>query len=298
MAIKHIIFVPGKNPEPHASQHRRLLWRTLTEGIRRTDSSIACDLQTHQKQFHLISWNYRFYRKYRDISHEIPWINLLINKHGPTKQDIQDANSWIVMISRLILNMADHVPALIKFLPEEIRSTDQDIKYYFNNSNNVAIDIRNNLKRVLRPLLKNQEDILLIGHSQGSFIAYDALWELTHQEKLHGKIDFLTIGSPLGMRYIKRKLMGMNGQGKESYPEIIQHWINLASVGDLAALNHNFHDSFGSMIEQGLVESIEDYYQGIFNFFRTDEGLNSHCSYGYLVNPAVGGIIADWWKQH
>jgi hypothetical protein len=26
--------------------------------------------------------------------------------------------------------------------------------------------------------------------------------------------------------------------------------------------------------------------------------LNCHRSYGYLVNPAVGNIIADWWKHN
>jgi len=47
------------------------------------------------------------------------------------------------------------------------------------------------------------------------------------------------------------------------------------------------------MLERGLVESIEDHSHGIYNFFSSDEGLNCHRSYGYLVNPAVGSIIAD-----
>jgi hypothetical protein len=51
------------------------------------------------------------------------------------------------------------------------------------------------------------------------------------------------------------------------------------------------------MLELGLVESIEDHSHGIYNFFRSDAGLNCHRSYGYMVNPAVGSIIADWWKH-
>ncbi len=298
MTSKHLIFVPGKNPKPRAAQHRELLWRTLIEGVRRADSSVADTLQPHQEQFHLVSWNYLYYHGYKDITREIPWIDALINKHGPTKQDIEEANSWNIRISCFILNLADHIPALIRFLPEEVRSTDQEIKHYFTNGDNVAADIRKLSKHVLRPLLQKQEPILLIAHSLGSVIAYDALWELTHQEGLHGKVDFLTIGSPLGMHYIQRHLMGMNKRGRKSYPGMIAHWINLSAEGDLAALNRNFHDSFKAMREQGLVESIEDHCQGIYNFFRTNEGLNRHRSYGYLVNPAVGSIIADWWKRH
>lgn len=298
MTIKHIVFVPGKNPKPRAAQHRELLWRTLVEGVRRADSHVAEALQPCREQFHLTSWNYLYYHKYKDVTREIPWIDALINKHGPTKQDILDANSWKVRVSGFILNLVDHIPVLIRFLPEDARSTDQEIRRYFNNSGNVAAEMRKLLKHILRPLLERQEPILLIGHSLGSVIAYDALWEMTHQEKMQGKVDFLTIGSPLGMHYIQRYLMGMNGGRPKSYPGLIRHWINLSSEGDLVSLKRNLHDSFGAMLEQGLVESIEDHCQGIYNFFCTNEGLNSHRSFGYLVNPAVGSIIADWWKRN
>lgn len=298
MANKHIIFVPGKNPKPRAAQHRELLWRTLIEGVRRADSSTADTMQSHQELFHLVSWNYIYYHKYKDITRQIPWIDALINKHGPTKQDIREAHSWNVRMSRFILNLVDHIPALIRFLPDEGRSTEKEIKRYFDNLDNVGTDIRKLCKHVLRPMLQKQEPILLIGHSLGSVIAYDALWELTHLEGLQGKVDFLTIGSPLGMHYVQRHLMGMNVRGRKTYPSLIRHWINLSAEGDIAALNRNFHKSFKSMREEGLVESIEDHCQGIYNFFRTDRGLNSHRSYGYLVNPAVGSILADWWKKH
>lgn len=297
MANKHIIFVPGKNPKPRAAQHRELLWRTLLEGVHRADSSVAESLKTHHEQFHLVSWNHLYYHKYKDITREIPWIDALINKHGPTKLDIEEAHSWDIRISRLILNLVDRMPVLIRFLPEDARSTEREIKNYFDNGNNVAADIRKLLKHVLRPLLEKKEPILLIGHSLGSVIAYDTLWELTHQEGLHGKVDFLTIGSPLGMHYVQRHLMGLNAHGRKSYPGMIRHWVNLSSEGDITALNRNFHNAFKAMREQGVVESIEDHCQGIYNFFRTDKGLNSHRSYGYLVNPAVGSIIADWWKR-
>ena len=298
MTTKQIIYVPGKNPKPEPALHRELLWRTLVEGVRRADSAVGNALQASVSQFHLVDWNYLYYQAYKDVTIDIPWIDALINKHGPTEQDIRDANSWNIWLSRFLLTVGDHLPLLIRLLPEEVRGTANEISRYFNNTDNVASQVRGLLKQTLRPMLEKQEAVLLIGHSLGAVIAYDTLWELSYREGLKGKVDFFTLGNPMGMHYIKRRLLGMNGSGKKSYPDQIRHWINLSAVGDVTALNQNLYDSFHPMLELGLVESIEDHCHGIYNYFRTDEGLNCHRSYGYLVNPAVGSIIADWWKHH
>ncbi len=297
MTTKQIIYVPGKNPKPEAAQHRELLWRTLVEGVRRADSAVADTLQACYPQFHLVSWNYLYYHQYKDITRDIPWVDALINKHGPTRQDMRDANSWNIWLSRLLLTLADHIPLLIRLLPREVRGTAEEIDRYLNNNDDIARKIRDLLKQTLRPMLEQQDDVLLIGHSLGSVIAYDTLWELTREEGIKGRVDFLTLGSPMGLHYIQRRLLGMNGHGKKSYPGLIRRWANLSAEGDVAALNQDFSVSFHAMQELGLVESIEDHCHGIYNFFRSDEGLNCHRSYGYLVNPAVGSIIADWWKH-
>jgi hypothetical protein len=297
MTTKQIIYVPGKNPKPEAAQHRELLWRTLVEGVRRADRTVAGTLQPSYPQFHLVSWNYLYYHVYKDITKDIPWIDALINKHGPTEQDMRDARSWNIWLSRFMLTLADHVPLLIRMLPEEVRGTAREIDRYFNNTDDVARRIRDLLKQTLRPMLERQDEVLLIGHSLGSVIAYDSLWELSCQEGIKGKVDFLTLGSPMGMHYIQRRLLGMNGQDEKSYPGLIRHWINFSAEGDVAALNQKFNECFDTMLKLGLVASIEDHCQGIYNFFRSDAGLNCHRSYGYMVNPAVGSIIADWWTH-
>ena len=133
----------------------------------------------------------------------------------------------------------------------------------FVTENNIACDVRELLKQELRPLLSNSDKVLLIGHSMGSVIAYDTLWELSHLEQLPGKVDlFLTIGSPLGMNYVQRRLMGNKYTGKKKYPSNIKHWANISSIGDITALDRIFSDDFGEMVEQGMVESIEDHCEG------------------------------------
>jgi hypothetical protein len=297
MTTKQIIYIPGKNPKPEPALHRELLWRTLVEGVRRADIVVADTLQASYRQFHLVGWNYLYYHAYKNNTKDIPWIDALINKHGPTQQDIRDAHSWNIWLSHLLLALGDHIPLLIRLLPEEVRSTATEISRYFNNTDDVASKVRGLLKQTLRPMLEQQDDVLVIGHSFGSVIAYDTLWELTHQEGVTGKVDFLTLGNPMGMYYIRRRLLGMNGHGGKSYPALIHRWINLSAEGDVTALNQNLNESFHAMLELDLVESIEDHCHGIYNYFRSDAGLNSHRSYGYLVSPAVGSIIANWWKR-
>ena len=298
MSQRHIIFVPGKNPKPPADQHQSMLWRTLIEGVRRAEPHIINELNQHDENFRLIAWNYLYYHTTKDINRDLPWIDALINQHGPTEQDIREAKAWHRKLDRLLYSIVDHLPFLLRLLSDRIRSTAEETRRYFRNRNNIACDVRELLKQELRPLLSNSDKVLLIGHSMGSVIAYDTLWELSHLEQLPGKVDlFLTIGSPLGMNYVQRRLMGNQYTGKKKYPSNIKHWANISAIGDITALDRIFSDDFGEMVEQGMIESIEDHCEGIYNFFRNEKGLNCHRSYGYLVNPAVGKVIADWWQE-
>ncbi len=292
-----IIFVPGKNPKPLPAQHHQLLWRTLLEGVRRAEPTLESSFCDAESAFELIAWNELYYHTYKDISRDLPWIDRLIHQHGPTEQDIAEAHAWHRRLDRVLYSIGDRLPFLIRFLPEKIRLTAKETRRYFHNTNDIAHEIRSLLKKTLRQAWEHQQRIMLIGHSLGSVIAYDTLWELSHQEEYPGKVDmFLTIGSPLGMHYVQRRIQGHDREGLEHYPTIIRRWVNVASVGDVTALDRAISDDFHEMIDIGVIESIEDHCEGIYNFFRNEQGLNCHRSYGYLVNPAVGKIIADWWQ--
>ncbi|MBP6058827.1 MAG: hypothetical protein KA524_10525 [Nitrosomonas sp.] len=298
MNQRQIIFIPGKNPKPPAEQHQKLLWRILLEGVRRAEPDIADNMCQHAENFKLIAWNYIYYHKSKDISSELAWIDALVHQHGPTEHDIREANAWHRKLDRVLYSIVDHLPFLLHLTSEALQSTAKEMTRYFQNKDDIACEIRELLKQQLRPLLASGGKVLLIGHSLGSVIAYDTLWELSHLERLSGKIDlFLTIGSPLGMNYVQRRLMGHDRTGKKKYPTNVRHWVNTSSVGDITALDRIFADDFAPMLSLGIIDSIQDHCDGIYNFYRNEEGLNSHRSYGYLVNPAVGQVIADWWQQ-
>jgi len=294
----HIIYVPGKSPKPSAEHHIDLLWRSLLEGLRRAEPEVAFDIEQHKNMFHLVAWNYKYYQQSHDAAQDLPWLDALLNQHGPTQQDIREAASFRVRLIRYMYILADHIPSLIRWLPQSARSTIEETNAYFENHGNVAYEIRGMLKSLLRPILDKNDSVLVIGHSLGSVIVYDTLWELSRTEVHAGKVDFLSLGSPLGLKFIQNKLQGRQYPNKHKFPANIRRWINVSSVGDTTAADKHITNDFSVMLKYGLVDSIEDYYKGVYNFYRDEKGLNCHSSYGYLVNPTVGEIISDWWTKN
>lgn len=296
MQEQHIIFVPGKNPKPPEQAHRRLLWQVLHEGIHRQSPQALQRLDAIAGNFHVCAWNHLFYHSHKEETHEQPWIDVLLDREGPSENDIAQAGHLHIKLSRLLYNIADVAPFLVQLIGSKaIKATVKETERYFHNHDNIACEIREVLKQQLRPLLRDNANILLIGHSLGSVIAYDTLWELGHEELIPGTVNtFLTLGSPMGMRFVQHHLLGNKQEGEKRYPYHINNWVNVASVGDLTAVDPCLHDDFGEMIELGLIDTIEDHCDGVYNFYHNEEGLNCHRSYGYLFNPVVDGIISKW----
>ena len=139
--------------------------------------------------------------------------------------------------------------------------------------------------------------VLLIAHSMGSVIAYDSLWEMSHSSRDHLRLDMLlTMGSPLGQNYMRKRLKGAGQPGYARYPTNIGRWKNLAAIGDLTALDRRLSDDFDGMLELGLLDTFED--ERLLNWFRLEGQLNVHAEYGYLVNEKTARTIVEWWRGH
>ena len=135
---------------------------------------------------------------------------------------------------------------------------------------------------------------MLVGHSLGSVVAYDTLWELSHSAPSPGRVDlFMTLGSPLASDFVWRKLHGVAEQGRRRYPTNVRRWLNFASLGDTTAFHRELEPYFRDMVALGLTEKIED-RTGFTNYFRGPQGLNPHDAYGYLAQAEVARAIGDW----
>ena len=293
-----IIFVPGKNPKPSPAEHRALLWRCLLRGLELVDPAAARVIAAQPDCFHLVAWNDIYYGQVKAVDDDLPWIEALCHKNGPDAADVRQALSWRRKRARVLYTLGDYFPALIPLLPDPaVKSAIRETERYFQNQDGIGTRVRELLKAPLRQMFAAGDRILVIGHSMGAVIAYDALWELAHLECHPVKIDlFLTLGSPLGMNFVQERLLGYQGNDGQRFPCNIRHWINVAAHGDLTALDPQVRDDFMPMIEQGCIESIEDRHRGVFNYFRNDKGLNTHRSYGYLVEQHVARAIIAWWQ--
>ena len=221
-----------------------------------------------------------------------------MRQSGPDQQDIREALSWRRRRARWLYTLADMFPWLIAHLPDRaVKSTIRETEGYFSNHDGIGGQVRELLKAPLRRLFAEGDRVMVIGHSMGSIIAYDAFWELWQEEQNPGRLDlFLTLGSPLGMHFVQERLVGAREAPARRYPGNISRWINAAARGDLTALDRALQDDFSAMLTLGLTESIHDIHADLYTYFRNEEGLNVHRSYGYLAHPRIGRVIADWWR--
>ena len=294
--MKKIIFVPGKNPKPPADQHRQQLLRCLLHGVSHVNPDVAGEIKSADS-FSLVAWNRHLYTTARNIQQDLPWVDKLLDHESYPEPNIEDVRTTKYRVARALYRLGDMLPWLIPLIPDDrIKLSIRETGRYFNNHDNVACKIREQQKQLLREAVGGKDRVLLIGHSMGSIIAYDSLWELDHLEGMDNCVDcLLTIGSPLGMNYVQKRLIGLNRK-QPVYPGNIRTWINISAHGDLVALDPSLANDFGDMLTLHIIVNIVDKRDGIFNHYRDEKGLNVHKSYGYLANPVVGQAIVDWWS--
>ncbi|THV39786.1 hypothetical protein [Glycomyces buryatensis] len=116
---------------------------------------------------------------------------------------------------------------------------------------------------------------IVIAHSLGSVVAYEALW--------HHRTDLpllITIGSPLAMPMIFPHLTPEPVEGKGAKPPGVRRWVNIADHGDVVA------SPPGGISERfkGVDLDVEDDIDAPF----------FHDEVQYLQSRSLGRALADW----
>ena len=292
-----ILYIPGLMPKPEAGVHKAALRRCLLAGIERVDTQVATELRDDEHCFDLISWTYDFYREHRDFSLDARSVDVLVEQVDTTEKDIVEAASTTKRVMRWLYRAGDVFPFLIPHLASErVEIHLRDLRRYTRNHNGIGAHTREMLKMPMRAASEVDRPVLLLAHSMGSVIAYDSLWEMSHDGRDDLVLDtFVTMGSPLGQTYVQRRILGHELEGAARYPTNVRRWVNLAAVGDMTAADPVLANDFAQMLELGLVDSIEDIE--IFNAFRLDGALNEHAEYGYLINKVTAELVVHWWRE-
>jgi hypothetical protein len=253
-------------------------------------------LEARPAAFTLVSWTRLFYASgQRDIRRDLPGLEQLLREPTASAAQRRELDSLARRLARLWHLVGDSFPYISGLIAKPaLRLTMGDVRRYLHDAEGVAVEIRGLLRAELERAWARGERVMLIGHSLGSVIAYDSLWELSREIGADGRVDrFVTFGSPLATRFIRHSLKGVERRGPERYPGNVRRWDNFSARGEMVALHPRLRPFFGAMVNLGLLEALED-HTGLYNHFQGENGIDPHKSYGYLVHAQVAASIGDW----
>ncbi len=126
---------------------------------------------------------------------------------------------------------------------------------------------------VLERLRTGGGPFIVIAHSQGSMVAYDALSSIGAGEGI--EIDlFVTIGSPLGLQEVQDQLKTVTNQKKGlAVPAIVKRWVNIADPLDPVCADKRLGGDYAPTNGVG----VEDFVR-----WNADSPRDPHSGSGYL----------------
>jgi hypothetical protein len=179
-----------------------------------------------------------------------------------------------------------------------VRMVARDFAVYLRGNTGYTEQVRERVRGKLCELLNRGDQVMLMAHGTGCFVAYDVLWQLSHEEPYtadygRSKIDvWVTLGSPVSDDNLRKRLLGARRAGKDKYPTNIITWHNVSAEDDYLCHDKTVADDLKAMMREHVISSINDYR--IYNHTMRYGKSNPHCSLGYFVHPRVAKIISDW----
>jgi hypothetical protein len=124
----------------------------------------------------------------------------------------------------------------------------------------------------VREALDEGSPRILVGHSLGSIVAYEALCMVPD----HGITTLVTIGSPLGLRSIREALRSEAREVIPALPPGLSTWVNIYDKNDPVALAGGLQPYWGAVVDRTVNNEKEP-----------------HAATRYLGKRATGDPVAD-----
>lgn len=171
--------------------------------------------------------------------------------------------------SRLVLGVLRFLDAHVPMADAPALALATNDVYHYLNNPGVSIEIDDGV----RDAMTRGVESVVVGHSLGSVVAYKLL--LKEGLKAGWKVPlFVTLGSPLGINAIRRKV-------SVNYPTVAEHWFNALDPNDVVAL-------------RPLKKPWFDTQPTVVNKVDVDNKTpNKHGISGYLSDPEVSRRIYD-----
>lgn len=173
-----------------------------------------------------------------------------------------------------------------------------DLNEYWDPGSDFGTRIRERVLAVISAALEEGSKVMLLSHGTGCIVAWDVLWQMSHDPEQAPRYDglkidqWLTLGAPLGDTTVRRRILGAQAKGRLRYPTNVLAWHNVSAEDDYLCHDHTLADDYREMLDLRLVSSIRDFH--VYNLAVRYGRSNPHSSVGYLVHPRVTQIVADW----
>ncbi|WP_369253727.1 hypothetical protein [Streptomyces sp. R35] len=123
--------------------------------------------------------------------------------------------------------------------------------------------------------IRDYRPTVVVAHSLGSVVVYETLLDEAYSD-LDVEL-LLTVGSPLGLPGLARRLDPALRAGRGTRPAGVRRWVNIADVGDIVAIPPGLSDVFP--IDQDET---------------TDTGLGFHAFGGYLADGLTATALTAY----
>jgi PGAP1-like protein len=311
---KIIVGIHGLSNKPEKQLHLLTWIDSINEGLENLKMPVP------EYDFYLVHWSDLLY-KYPRHNDPIFYFDKLYDKEPYAKaepgslKEYQD--SWVDSIKAQVSDKADGLLDFVandyivgNLIDDILKDKLQDLAFYYNNKQQITDrqGKKRRVKDVLRSelveeLSKHQNcQIMLISHSMGTIIAYDAL-RLAGKDADAPSIEhFVTLGSPLGIPHVKMKIAEENSsvKGKPDLeqvrtPSIVKKsWVNFSDKRDKISFDTHISDDYsqnlqGVKVKDNLIWN--DYISPI-----TRKG-NPHKIFGYLRSPEVAKHISIFLQE-
>lgn len=174
----------------------------------------------------------------------------------------------------------------------------KDFAIYLRGNTEFTEQVRERVRSKLCDMLNRGDQLLLMTHGTGCFVAYDVLWQLSHDERFNAdysgaKVDlWMTLGSPISDDKLRKRLLGARRSGKARYPTNVITWQNISAEDDYVCHDKTVADDLKKMMREHVISSINDHR--IYNHTMRYGKSNPHCSLGYFIHPRVAKIVVEW----
>jgi PGAP1-like protein len=212
----------------------------------------------------------------RELAYDNPELAQEAARRGPALE-LGWGDALRVSVVRSALQFLGRKTGVPEWIIEEFMD---DVAYYLEDRNMRDAVLAVALEEVDRAR-QDHDDIVVVGHSLGSVVAYDLLQDPRLQRPVR---LLVTAGSPLGYSIVQKNLQGLDGRGgKPPVPPVEPlaggpHWVNAYDVRDVVALVHPLGDRFTDGTSK-----IRDEI--------THNPSGAHSIEDYLADPDVAGPL-------